>query len=240
MLPRINKPTFQVKIPSTGKFTAFHMMSRRDEKVLLIAKTSNETADWLNAIKQVVNACAAEPIDTDKIASFDLEYIFLRLRALSIGSQEKLTYHDNADDKEYTVDVDLENINVTFPEGANPQIKINEATTLEMRWPPAQTWSDMAILKADNPEAAFDSLIASCVEKIWVDNQVFETGQLSQDELVAFLDSLDIKIWDEIRTFISKTPHLSHWVEWTNSKGDQRRFELTTLADFFPLGNVGP
>jgi len=240
MLPKINKPAINFVVPSTKKSVPFRMMTRREEKILLVAKTSEDIADWLMAVRQVVQNCSIAPdFNVDSLASFDLEYLFVKLRAISISPTQKLTYHDHSDDKDYTVEVNLEQVEVSFPGGEQSNIEIANDTMLQMRWPSARTWANKNIINAKDVETAMDELVIDCVEKIWVGKQSYDVATTPKAEVQEFLDTLDVAAWDKIREFVSHNPHLSYWVEWVNTKGETRRFELKTLADFFPYSSTG-
>jgi hypothetical protein len=239
MLPKIKQPTFSVIVPSTGKPVLLRMMSRAEEKILLIARTTEDVGDWLQAVRQVVHNCVQDAFDVGKAASFDLEYLFVKLRSASISPTQKLTYRDHEDEKDYAVDVNLEDIKVVFPGGDDLKntIELGEGSILEMCWAPASTWTNADILKAEDPESAMDELVIACLEKIWIGNQAFNVKETPKAEILMFLNDLDVPSWDKIRNRISKTPHLSYWVSWTNSLGTERRFELRRLADYFSFGN---
>lgn len=239
MLPKIKTPTFSIVVPSTNKPILMRMMSRAEEKILLIARTTDDVGDWLQAVKQVVNNCVVDTFDVDKAASFDLEYLFIKLRSASISPTQTLNYRDHEDEKDYAVEVNLEDIKVEFPGGEDlkPTIEIGEGTILEMRWPPASTWTNMSILKATDPESAMDELVVACLSKIWVMNQAYDISGTPKEEVLEFLNTLDVPSWDKIRDRVAKTPHLSYWVSWTNSLGTDRRFQLRTLADYFSFGH---
>lgn len=233
-LPRIDKPIFPVVVPSTGKSTHFRMMTRREEKILLMAKTSGDEADWLEAIRQVVVNCAIDQaLDVDSMTSFDLEYAFVKIRAASIGSKEPIVYRDHGDDKDYKVTIDFDKVEVVFPVVSKSTIELTADTRLQLRYPRASAFADSTITKAESPEDALDALVFHCLDKVWVGNQVYDAQTTSRAELQQFVEALDVKSWDSIREFVRDMPHLSYWVEWTNSLGEERRIELRTLSDFF-------
>ena len=109
-LPKIEYPIHLINIPSINKKIKFRPFLVKEEKLLLMAKESDNLADNLLATKQVINNCCLEPLDINKLAIFDLEYIFLKLRALSVDNMVKLSYVDNEDNKTYTFDVDLNEV----------------------------------------------------------------------------------------------------------------------------------
>ena len=114
-LPKIEHPIFKIKIPSSKREVRFRPFLVKEEKILLIAKTSEQENDILLAIKQVVNNCALDDLNIDKLALFDVEYLFLRIRAQSVNNIVSVTYRDNEDPMDYDFDIDLNNVNVVFP-----------------------------------------------------------------------------------------------------------------------------
>lgn len=235
--PKISKPLVTVIVPSTKRPERFRMMTRREEKILLVARQTRDEAEALAAVRQVVVNCSEGQVDVDRLPIFDVEYVFIKLRAASVGSKEKLTFVDHGDEKEYQVDVDLDDVEVVFPPEAarDGVIELSPTAKIKLRWPSALAISDERVTKAADPEVALDLLTASCVETLWVDGESYSAADTVPEEVVEFLQSLGIDDWDKIRKQMSGMPHLSYWVSWTNSKGEVRRLELKTLTDFFTL-----
>ena len=235
MLPKINHPTFHIKIPSTGKKCLFRQFLVREEKILLMAKASEDPADVFRAVKQVVNNCAVDDsFDVDKLAMFDLEYLFLKLRALSVSNVINVTYRDNEDEKTYDFSINLDEVEVKFPEGVEKVIKINETTGVVMKYPVANLLDDREFLQSG--EDSFYELIVRCIDKIYNGEDVYDSSTVDKDELETFLDDLDIKVFEKIQNFMASVPKLYHKIEYKNSNGNDRVIELNTLTDFFTLG----
>jgi hypothetical protein len=116
-LPKIEHPIHKIKIPSTKKEVGFRPFLVKEEKLLLMAKESETPSDILSTIKQIINNCCLDPkFDINKLAIFDLEYIFLRLRAISVDNNVKVTYRDNEDQKLYDFDIPLNKVEIKYPE----------------------------------------------------------------------------------------------------------------------------
>lgn len=232
MLPTSDKPTFTITMPSDQTPVRFRMMTRREEKILLIAK-EGEFSDQLDAIRQVLTNCAVQSDKRiDDLPTFDAEYAFLQLRGCSIGTIEKISYIDHDDEKEYEVTVDLSKVEVKNV-GKPGVIEVPGGMKIELRYPSVRTWGDPAIMKAENTEDMTDALVKHCIHKIWMGSTVYDFGTVGDEEARKFLENLDLKTWDKIREFLTNMPHLSYQVGWTNSKGAERKVELRDLRDFF-------
>lgn len=234
-LPKIKHPIHEFTIPSTGKKELFRPFLVREEKILLIAKASGDQGDILRAVKQVVNNCAInKSFDINRIAIFDVEYLFLRLRAVSINNMVKVSYIDNEDTEVYDFEIDLLKIEVKFPEKVDQVIKADDKIAIVMRHPPASLFDDKDF--ADSGEDAFYELILRCIDKIYEGDDVYDPAEYSKQEMEDFLNDLDVDVFEKIQIFMSNMPKLYHRIEYKNKNGKDRVIELTSLADFFMLG----
>jgi hypothetical protein len=234
-LPKIKHPIHEFTIPSTRKKELFRPFLVREEKILLIAKSSGDQADILRAVKQVVNNCAInKTFDIDRIAIFDVEYLFLRLRAVSINNMVKVSYIDNEDKEIYDFEIDLSKVEVKFPENIDQIIKVNDKITIVMKHPPASLFDDKDF--TNSGDNAFYELIVRCIDKIYEDDDVYNPADYSKEEIEDFLNDLDIDVFEKIQTFMSEMPKLYYRIEYKNKNEKDRVIELTSLADFFTLG----
>ena len=235
MLPKIKHPTFEIKIPSTGKKELFRQFLVKEEKVLLMAKASEDPGDVFRAVKQVVNNCAvSDSFDVDKLTMFDLEYLFLKLRALSVSNIVKVTYRDNEDQQTYDFAIDLDTVEVKFPDGIEKVIKITDEIGIVMKYASASLLDDREFL--DSGEDSFYELIIRCVDRVYDGDDVYDASSIDKKELESFLDDLDVKVFEKVQQFMVSTPKLYHKIEYKNSLGNDRTIELSTLTDFFTLG----
>jgi T4 bacteriophage base plate protein len=234
-LPKIPHPTFTLEVPSTKKKVSFRPFLVKEEKILLMAKTSKDETDVLTSVKQIVNnCCETKDFDVNKIAIFDLEYLFLKIRANSIGNIIKLSYTDLEDSKEYSFEIDLNKIEVEFPEkSTNNKIEINSKTGILMSYPPASLYDDKEFLKSGNE--AFFELIIRCIDKIYVDDTMYDAKDYKKEEVTLFVENLGVKTFQKIQEFLNNAPSLKHVLKYRNSNSNERTIELTTLSDFFTL-----
>jgi len=234
-LPKISHPAFDFVIPSLGKKESFRPFLVKEEKVLLMAKASNDPADMFRSIKQVVNNCALSTnFNVDKLTIFDLEYLFLKLRSISVSNIVKVSYRDNEDSEVYDFDIDLNGIEVKFPENINKNIKVNDAITIMMRYPAAALFDDKEYFNSG--DQAYYELILRCVDKIVDGDDIHLASDYSHGDLEQFLDECGVTVLQKIQEFINNSPRLYHKLNYKNKLGNDRLIEMTSLTDFFTLG----
>lgn len=231
-LPKIDQPIYNIKLPSTNETFKFRPFLVKEEKLLLMAKESENLSDILTAIKQIVGNCSIDKkFNVDKIALFELEYVFLKLRSFSVNNIVKVTYKDNEDEKIYNFEVDLEKVEVKFPEKAENIIKITEKSGIIMRHPPATLYDDEEFLNLEK-EYLFE-LIIRCIDKIYNEEEVYEAKDYRKEDLSEFLEELNVKTFEEIQKFLINTPKLEYVIKYKNSFDNDREIILSSLNDFF-------
>jgi hypothetical protein len=234
-LPKIMHPQFDILIPSTNKKIKFRQFLVKEEKILLVAKSSEDDNDILSAIKQVVNNCSLdESFDVDKIALFDLEYVFLKLRSLSVNNVVKLSFRDFEDDKLYDFEVNLDEIQVVMPKNNDNKITVNDKVGIVMRYPTASLYSDKSFLNS-TPENATIDLVVRCIDKVYDDDNIYDAKNFTLQDLVGFIEELDVKSYEKINEFLTNAPRMSHVIKYKNSLNNDRTITLNTLNDFFTL-----
>ena len=233
-LPKIKHPIFEFVVPSTNKKEAFRPFLVKEEKILLMAKTSEEPNEILRAVKQVVNNCAiSKSFDIDKLAIFDIEYLFMQLRAVSVNNIVTVSYRDNEDNEVYEFQIDLKNVAVKFPDKVERTIKVTDKVGIQMRYPPASIFDDKEFFKSGDD--AFFELVLRCLDKIYDAEDIFNPADYSREDLEEFLDDCGIEAFEKIQSFMTSVPKLYHKLEYKNKNGNDRVIELTSLTDFFTL-----
>jgi hypothetical protein len=233
-LPKIDQPLFDMTIPSTGKKILFRPFLVKEEKILLIAQQSENDSEIIRAIKQILNACIQEELDIDSLAIFDLEYMFLKLRARSVNNVVKLSYRDIEDGELYDFELDLDTIEVKMPKVINSKIEINDTVGMTMKYPAASITDRMKDFENEVDLMTF--FIVNCIDSIYDEDNVYVASEFSEAEITEFLDGLDVMSFEKIRQFFESVPRLYHKIEYTNSIESKRTIELTSLKDFFMWG----
>ena len=235
-LPKINTPMFDFVIPSSKKKIKIRPMLVKEEKLLLMAKESGENGDILNAIKQVVNNCVIDSdIDIDKFPIFDLEYLFIRIRSISVSNITKVSYRDNEDDKIYDFEVDLDKIQIVFPESIEKRIMISDDTGIVLKYPDASLYSDNIFINNSETEV-FEMMALNCIEKIFSGDEMYSPKDYTKEELMEFLENMDINSFNKFREFTNNLPKMEYVIKYDNALGNERKIVLSSLNDFFTLG----
>lgn len=234
-LPKIDKPLFDMKVPSQNRSVKARPFVVKEEKILLTAQQSADEKEIALAIKQVLQNCIQDPaFDVDSLTTFDLEYMFLKLRARSVNNVIEVTYRDNEDNKTYDFTIDLDTVEMMQEKEINNKIQVTDDVGILMRYP-SITLLDTAPSNL-SPTDLVEFLVRSCIDEIYDSETVYPANECSEEELNEFIDSLDIETFNKIRDFFDSLPRLYHKIEYTNSLGNKRSIELTTLSDFFTWG----
>ena len=200
-----------------------------------MAKQSDDQTDILAAVKQVVNNCSLDStFDIDKLPLYALEYFFIRLRGFSVGDEIKVSYRDLEDNKIYDFDVDLKKVEIKYPENIDNKIAITDKSGIVMRYPSASIYSDKVFLNSEGDES-FYRLIVRCIDQIYDGDAVYEGSEFTEDDILEFIELMDIKTFEKVREFMSNLPTLYYKLDYKNKMGKDKKIELTTLSDFFTL-----
>ena len=215
-LPTMNIPTYELEVPSTKKKLAYRPFLVKEEKILLMAMEEDIEAQLNRALKQVVNNCTFEKIKVDKLPLFDLEYIFLRIRAKSVGAVTKLSLLCQDDGETYVpVEIDLEEIEVEFQEGHTTKIELTEDVGIIMSYPTFE-FLDLNIAEAD--VNTLFTLIGNSIHQIYEGETVHERADFNKKELKTFLESLTSEQFKKVQNFFETMPRLRHTIEIENPK----------------------
>lgn len=234
-LPKLDHPTFELILPSTKQTIRFRPFLVREEKMLLVAQASESPNDMLSAIKQVITNCiVTEGVDVNSFASFDLEYFFLKLRSKSVNNVVELTYRDNEDDQLYSFNVDLDQVEIKFPDVQVPNIiDVQGGYKLRLKYPTAGALEAMST--ATTNTELFYTAIQQCLDVLFKDNEVYTLSEYQGDEVKELIDDLPVTAFNEIRLFAESAPRMHHELSYTNKLGNERRIVLQSLSDFFTL-----
>ena len=233
-LPTINVPTYELKIPSTKEKIKFRPFLVKEEKILLLALESGEDATISIALKQIVNNCTFEKLVLDDLALFDLEYLFLRVRAKSVGEVAHIRVMCPDDGETYVeVDVPLEEIEVNFPDEHTNDIKITDTVGVTMGYPQFEDYYK----EFDENETSIDysmNLIRKSIKNIYEGEDIHEKVDFNDKELTGFLESLNTDQFTKLQNFFSTMPRLKYDVEVTNPKTEVKStVTLEGLNSFF-------
>jgi hypothetical protein len=236
-MPKQKHPVFSFSIspPNEGKKTySFRPMLVREEKLLLMAKASEDPTDILGAIKSVVASCSVDLFDVDQLPLYLLEYLFVRLRGASAGDSIPVSYLDPEDGIKYDLNVDVKKIDIVWPEPVDRVVKISEDSGITLRYPLATAYDDKDLLHTEGINAYY-AVILRCIDQVYSGEEIHSISEFEAKDVSDFVDMLDSKTFEKLHLFVDSTPHLYCKLEYKNSLGNQRTVELNTLTDFFTL-----
>ena len=218
-LPKINAPEYRLNIPSTDEEITYRPFLVKEEKLLLIAHETGDEKATFSAIKDLIKSCVTQELAVDTLPMFDIEYIFLNIRAKSVGEIAKLKIIC-PDDEKTTVDVevDLTKINVEMDEAHNARIQLTDDIGVLMSYPTMDLVEEHAVTDSPNPTQQLFKLVAECIYQIWEGEEVHDATDYSYKEKVEFLDSLSHEQFEKIQQFFETMPRLQHDIKVTNPK----------------------
>jgi hypothetical protein len=236
-LPKISTPTYELELPSTGQTINYRPFLVKEEKVLVIALESEDTKQITTAIKNVIKNCVlTKGIKVETLPTFDIEYLFLNLRGKAVG--EELEVNIICPDDETTttkVTLNLDDIKVQKNEEHSNRIKVDSSIMMEMKYPSLDQFikNNFDFNDTSAMDQSFD-LIASCIDKIYTEDEVWAAADVTKKELVEFLEQMNSAQFKEIEKFFETMPKLSHKISVTNPKTQvESEVVLEGLVSFF-------
>ncbi len=230
ILKVLNENDFELEIPPTGKKIKLRMMLVKEEKILLMAKQSG-LSQQVMAIKQVVQNCVLDDTDISKLPTFDVEYLFIKIRARSINNIVNLLVTDAEDGKKYEVESDLDEVQVSFEGCTSPKIEINDNFGLLLKYPNFDDLDDIMKMKDGGDKAS--KILVRSVDKIYSGDSVVIVADHDENEVAEWLDSLDVATMKKIRKFFETMPKVVSTIKYMNSFNEEREIILEGLKDFF-------
>lgn len=240
-LPKLQTTKHDLVIPSTGETIQYRPFLVKEQKVLMIAQETGSQTDMANALIDIVNACTFDVVEADKLATFDIEYMFLKIRSKSVGSTVSIKVPATDDpDVQVPVEINLDELEVTISEESrqSSSAKITDNITVNLGYPTMKE-----IVQITNPNSNSGDLQASqifdivklCVVNIedHADGTIYERQDFSDEELNEFIESLDSSQFEKIQNFFENMPKLSHTVKVTNpNTGVEGEQVIEGLANF--------
>ena len=238
-LPTIATPTYELILPSTGKKIKYRPFLVKEEKILILALESQDQSEITNAVKDVLKKCImTRGIKVDSLPTFDIEYIFLNIRAKSIGESIKVVVKCPDDGvTEVPVTIYVDEVEVSRPEGHTTDIVLDKTMTLRMKYPSLSQFIESNFDVSMTPEETVEKtfkVIADCMDTVFTAEDAWEAKDYTAKERLAFIEQLNSKQYKDVERFFSTMPKLSHSVEVENpNTGVKNTVVLEGLADFF-------
>ena len=236
-LPKIATPTYELVLPSTEETIQYRPFLVKEEKLLVIALESEDNKQITTAIKAVLKNCVlTKGIKVEQLPTFDIEFLFLNIRGKSVGEQLEVNIICPDDETtQVTVDIDLDDIQVERNDDHTKQIKLDENLMMEMKYPSLDQFikNNFDFNENNQMDQSFQ-LIATCIDKIYNDEEVWATADCTKKEVNEFLEQMNSGQFKQIETFFETMPKLKHVIKVTNPKTKvESDVVLEGLASFF-------
>ena len=218
-LPKIATPLYELELPSTKQTIKYRPFLVKEEKLLVLALESEDTKQITTAIKTVIKNCiSTKGVKVEELPTFDIEYLFLNIRGKSVGEEVEVSIIAPDDGKTtIPIQIDLDEIKVVENEDHEKQIRLDDNLMMEMKYPSLDQFikNNFDFNEESNIDRSFE-LIATCIDKIYSEEEVWSTTDVSKKEVVEFLEQMNSIQFKQIEKFFETMPKLSHTVEVTN------------------------
>jgi len=237
-LPKINTPTYDLTLPSTGKKIKYRPFLVREEKILIMAMESEDMSEITNAIVQILSDCIiSKDVKVESLATFDIEYLFLNVRAKSVGEtvDVNITCPDDGE-TQVEMSINIDSIKVQKTRGHKNIIKLDDDLSMKLHYPSLEQFVENNFETAEGVSEVGQSLsmITSCVDMIYNAEESWEASDYSKKELDEFIEQLNTKQFKQIEKFFTTMPKLSHKIAVKNPEtGVESEVVLEGLASFF-------
>ena len=228
-LPTFNVPKYSAVLPSTGKTVTFRPFLVREQKQLLMA-VNGTVSEQAAAVTEIIRACTAGAVDADRLPAFDVEYLFLQIRARSVGESVDLVLTCGCGEQT-NQSLDITTVGITKNPNHSNKIDLDGNIMLVMRYP------RLSEVDAYAQRITADStieLIAGSIESIWEGDNMYAAADYSRAELIEFVENLSPAAFEKIETFFATMPVLNHEVSWTCKKcGADNAVTMQGIESFF-------
>lgn len=232
-LPKINNvPKYTITIPSTQKQVRFRPFLVKEEKVLMLAFESKDKSQILYSIADTVLACIDDKIDRNSLTTFDVEYLFVKIRAKSVGETVEVGMGCTECSNMNKVSINVDDIKIDVPSMPNT-IDLTDDIKIKMRWPRYVDVIRIQATEAEQTSTNTLTVLAHCIDSIITPDNVFKTSDESEEEVLAFIEQLNKRQLNSVQKYVEAMPQLRHVVEYKCSCGHDNVKTLQGIQDFF-------
>ena len=235
-LPKIATPTYELVLPSSGRKITYRPFLVKEEKILIIALESQDQKQITNAVKNILKSCIlTKGTKVEKLATFDIEYLFLNIRGKSVGENIEIMVTCPDDEKtQVPTSINIDSIKINKSDDHHNDIKLDDTYTLRMRYPSLNEFVNSNFSAENvNVDDTFQ-LIASCVDQVYSEEESWTQEECTKKELNDFIESLNTSQFKEIEKFFETMPKLSHTIKVKNPNTNvESEINIEGLQSFF-------
>ena len=216
-LPKLNTPTYELVLPSTGEKIKYRPFLVKEQKLLMLAQESKDDANLADTLSKLVKSCTFNKVDADISPMFDVEYIFLKLRSKSVGETAELSILAKDDNKtRVPVKVNLDKIDIHMTADHTNEIKIDDNIKLVLKYPVLKDMKDLPDTSDDYTKMF--SVLNKCIHEIHHGDKIYNSVDVTEKEIDEFIDSMNTEQLTKVLHFFTSMPKLRHPVSFVNPK----------------------
>jgi hypothetical protein len=216
-LPVQSTPTYNIAIPSSKENLKFRPFLVKEQKALLLAQQSEDASVMVDTLKGVIRSCAQSKVDVDKLAIFDLEYIFSQIRSKSVGENVDLIFScDVCDDEKAKVKItiDLSKLQVETDPKHEQKIHLFDDVGIVMKYPSVNVINTMDKYGVDAEVDLVFDIVCECIDYIYDSKEVYHASEQTKEELQSFVNNLTSEQFEKIESFFETMPKLRQKVHY--------------------------
>ena len=234
-LPKLTTPTYELEIPSTDEKVKYRPFLVKEEKILMMALETKNESDIVQAVKDIVSSCTFNKVNLDAMPMFDVEYVFLNIRAKSVGEVSSFNVLCPDDGKTYAkCEVNLTDVKVQVEDDHTNKVELGNGMGMIMQYPTINSFAETGI-KTITAENMLE-VISSCILQIYEEEgkKVYDPKDQTKKELTEFIEQLNTNQFKDVQKFFNTMPRLKHVVKVKNPKTKKEsEITLTGLNYFF-------
>lgn len=243
-LPKIDVPVYETKLISTGKVVKFRPFLVKEQKLFLMASQSEDIKESIDIIKQILNNCLMSKVNVDDLPTFDLEHLFIQLRARSVGEIVNLRYNCNnileSENNETKTcngivkfDLNILELQPKINEEHSNKIVITDKLGLVMKYPTFQMVNEVNVKNLNDLDGIME-LIVKCIDYIYDENQIYYAKDSTQEELMDFVDTMQQDDLEKIQLFFNTMPKFEKKLDFKCAKcKHEEEITLEGIQNFF-------
>ena len=244
MLPKIDVPVYETTLISTGKKVKFRPFLVKEQKLFLMAAQSEDQNEIVSVIKQVLNNCLVSKVDIDELPTFDLENLFMNLRAKSVGEVINLKYtcNNNVTDENnetkkcgslVNFDLNLLEIAPEISKEHSKKIEISKKLGIMMKYPTIKMLETIKDINFNDIDGLIE-IITSCIDYIYDENQMYYAKDTEKQELIEFVENLQQDDLNKIQIFFNTMPKIKKELDFKCRKcGYEEKIVVEGIQNFF-------
>lgn len=236
-LPKQIAPSYTCEVPSTKQKLKFRPFLVKEQKALLLAQQSEDVSTMADTLKQVIASCAQSELDVEKLAVFDLEYLFCQIRAKSVGERIDLLFYCNecdSDKAKIKISIDVTTIKINESPDHNPKIELFDDVGIVMKYPSIDVIKNIEKIGIESEIDMIFDVVSECIDYIYDSEEIYYTKDQTKEEVVDFINNLTTEQFAKVERFFETMPKLQHTVNYNCPVcGKAHEHSLEGLNSFF-------